>query len=121
MDGLVWEMGDCSMKHIAAFPALGYVQVSFLAGFDQQIRDPDIAPPLHNEQPLIPAKVSSGRAKCCKSFLLSHAFSLLICCKASKQQRKFLAAPHNSSYSAICDASRHVYIYRYEYNTYYNY
>jgi len=33
--------------------------------------------------------------------------------QASKQQRKFLAAPDCCSYSAICDASRHVYIYRY--------
>jgi len=32
--------------------------------------------------------------------------------QAGKQSRKFLVAPHNFSYSAICDASRHIYIYR---------
>ena len=32
--------------------------------------------------------------------------------KAGKQSRKFITAPHTFSYSAICDASRHIYIYR---------
>eukprot|EP00088_Acartia_fossae_P001645 TRINITY_DN10655_c0_g2_i1.p1 TRINITY_DN10655_c0_g2~~TRINITY_DN10655_c0_g2_i1.p1 ORF type:complete len:571 (+),score=117.23 TRINITY_DN10655_c0_g2_i1:52-1764(+) len=32
--------------------------------------------------------------------------------QAGKQNRKFLGAPHDFSYSAICDDSRHIYIYR---------
>jgi len=32
--------------------------------------------------------------------------------QASKQFRKFLVAPHNFNFSAICDDSRHIYIYR---------
>ncbi len=30
MDGFVWEIEDRKMKHIAVFPALGYVQVRIL-------------------------------------------------------------------------------------------
>jgi len=32
--------------------------------------------------------------------------------QAGKQSRKFMVAPHNFSYSAICDAQRHIYVYR---------
>jgi len=32
--------------------------------------------------------------------------------QAGKQNRKFLTAPHDFSYSAICDDSRHIYVYR---------
>ena len=45
---------------------------------------------------------------------LEHAatFSAMGYIQASKQKRKFLAVPHDSSYSTIVDTSRHVYLYR---------
>ena len=39
-------------------------------------------------------------------------FSALGYNEASKQQRKFLAAPYEASYSAILDTSIHLYLYR---------
>jgi len=41
-----------------------------------------------------------------------NAFPALGYVQAGKQSRKFIMAPHDFSYSAISDASRHVYIYR---------
>ncbi|XP_035702684.1 nudC domain-containing protein 1 isoform X2 [Folsomia candida] len=48
------------------------------------------------------------------SWTLEHVgtFSAMGYVQASKQQRKFTACPPDLSYLAICDASKHVYIYR---------
>jgi len=82
---------------------------------------------LHGNQHLMSISVQNGcpPALCIRSDVdgivlkvednkLEHVctFPALGYVQAGKQNRKFLTAPHDFSYSAICDDSRHIYVYR---------